>query len=391
MFGLFSAQGVVNDSPRPAHGRHARQARIGLALSPDAASCASGLGYREDKSVLFDLAAASLTDSPNLPPKFLTRESRRPPGDGLGEQLRAEIQGRETRARGLRKVSERWRSGPTRPASRSGPNWSVRAYDAKGKEHWKQRRPGHRLGRRFLRRRRNPRRRLWRRHDPLAALVDGEELLAFFVEPQSRKWVAWTPSRLLHGLGRRRGPDRLARQPRLDPGGRLLPRLAVPRRLQPARHRQARAEDDATRPRRSSSANAAASARRAKPVAAALPPVVTITSPGDGVAFLGRTGRRSPIRCVRPPGLPIDRLDVLADGEPIAASGFEKINSREAEGHITARLPRKDTVVSLIARSGDLTSAPAKVKLAYDGPSSSRTVEAKALRVARRRHWLSKP
>ena len=23
---------------------------------------------------------------------------------------------------------------------------------------------------------------------------DGEELLAFFVEPQSRKWVAWTPS-----------------------------------------------------------------------------------------------------------------------------------------------------------------------------------------------------
>ncbi len=49
-------------------------------------------------------------------------------------------------------------------------------------------------GRRFLCRRRIDCGRLSRRHDPLAALADGEELLAFFVEPQTRKWVAWTPT-----------------------------------------------------------------------------------------------------------------------------------------------------------------------------------------------------
>ncbi len=104
----------------------------------------------------------------------------------------------------------------------------------------------------------------------------------------------------------------------------------------------------------------------AKSVADALPPVAAILSPADGAHFSDE-----PVQIAyslrSPSGLPIDRLDVLADGEPIPASGFEKINSREAEGHITARLPRKDAVVSLIARSGDLTSAPAKVKLAYDG------------------------
>ena len=43
-----------------------------FALSPDAASVRFGLGYHEQKPVLFDLAAASLTDSPSLPPKILT-------------------------------------------------------------------------------------------------------------------------------------------------------------------------------------------------------------------------------------------------------------------------------------------------------------------------------
>jgi uncharacterized caspase-like protein len=69
--------------------------------------------------------------------------------------------------------------------------------------------------------------------------------------------------------------------------------------------------------------------------------------------------------------LPIDRLDVLADGQPVRTTGFEKTGAREAEGRAVVTLPRRDVVVALIAHSGDLPSAPVTVNLKYDGPSAS--------------------
>ena len=69
-------------------------------------------------------------------------------------------------------------------------------------------------------------------------------------------------------------------------------------------------------------------------------------------------------------GLPIDRLDVLADGEPVPSAGFEKTTAPEAKGRVVATLPRKDATVSLIAHSGDRVSAPVSIKLAYDGPKA---------------------
>jgi uncharacterized caspase-like protein len=62
---------------------------------------------------------------------------------------------------------------------------------------------------------------------------------------------------------------------------------------------------------------------------------------------------------------------VLADGQPIPATGFEKTNLPESQGKVVATLPKKDTKVSLIAHSSDLTSAPVTVSLQYDGPSAS--------------------
>ena len=69
-----------------------------------------------------------------------------------------------------------------------------------------------------------------------------------------------------------------------------------------------------------------------------------------------------------PSGRPVDRLDVLADGQPIVATGFEKTNARKAHGKVAVTLPRSDTNVALIAYSGDLTSVPVIVRLRYDGP-----------------------
>jgi hypothetical protein len=113
--------------------------------------------------------------------------------------------------------------------------------------------------------------------------------------------------------------------------------------------------------------DAAHRAAPTKSVAAALPPVVTITSPGDGAYFSGGTidvtyALRSPS------GLPIDRLDVLADGQSIAAKGFNATTAADSRGHIVATMPRKDAKLTLIAYSGGLTSAPVAVNLTYDGP-----------------------
>jgi Caspase domain/Bacterial Ig domain len=115
-------------------------------------------------------------------------------------------------------------------------------------------------------------------------------------------------------------------------------------------------------------ANAAAEREVAKPIAAALPPVVTIKSPVDGAYFSGGTVDIT-YTLRSPSDLPVDKLDVLADGQPIASTGFKAMSSREGQGHIVASPPRKDATLSLIAHSGALPSAAASVKLLCDGPS----------------------
>lgn len=59
---------------------------------------------------------------------------------------------------------------------------------------------------------------------------------------------------------------------------------------------------------------------------------------------------------------------MLADGEPIKATGFAATKGGEVTGKFVATLPNKNATLSVIARSGSLTSAPASVKLIYDRP-----------------------
>ena len=236
---------------------------------------------------------------------------------------------------------------------------------------------------------------------------DGEELLALFVEPQSRKWVAWTPAGYymasaggedLIGWHVNRGWDQppdffAASQFRAEYNRPDIVRLVLKTR------------DEAEAVKR---ANAAAKRTvEAKPVAAALPPVATVLTPAEGSHFSTDTVEIT-YMLRSPSGLPIDRLDVLADGVKVEAPGFEKTNAREAKGRITAKLPKKDTKVSLIAHAGELTSAPVSVALKFDSPiaapvpsasprpsatpepspTAADRVEAETLRLARWRHRL---
>ncbi len=191
-----------------------------------------------------------------------------------------------------------------------------------------------------------------------------------FVEPQTRKWVAWTPSGYymasaggedLIGWQVNRGWNQEAdffpaSQFRAQYNRPDIVRLVL----------QTRDEAEAVRRANAASARAV----EAKPIAAALPPVVSIFSPADGSHFSGDSVEIA-YSLRSPSGLTVDGLDVLVDGQPIPATGFEKTNSPETPGKVTATLPRKDTKVSLIAHSGDLTSSPMMVSLKYDGLSAT--------------------
>jgi hypothetical protein len=354
-FGLLSAHGVATtlQSPRAADMRDKLGAAF--AVSGDATSVRFELAYGDEKAVIFDLSAAALWDSPILPSGLAPAQV-----DGLPvSDWRVNTAPKLGMARLVLYNYERSQALAIRPDESGfvlGGDRSVRAYDAKGSERWNQAGPSVAYGVDFS------------ADGEILAVAygdgtirwlrwkDGEELLALFVEPQSRKWVAWTPTGYymasaggedLIGWHVNRGwnqeadffPASLFRAQYNRPD---IVRLVLQTRDEAEAVRRANKASDRAVP--------------AKPLASALPPVVTIVSPTDGSHFSGDSvdiaySLRSPS------GLPIDRLDVLADGEPVPATGFEKIDVLEAKGHVVTPLPKKDTTLSLIAYSGGLTRA----------------------------------
>jgi WD40 repeat protein len=346
-FGLLSPRGVATTLQGPRTIDMREKVGLAFAVSRDGTSVRFGLGHGEAKPVLFDLAAASLTNSPSLPSGFMParvdslsvtdwRDNFAPKFGGVKLAL---SDYEMSRALAIR---------PNGSEFALGTDWFVRAYNEEGKERWRRVGPTAAWGVDFsgdgeivvvayadgtIR---------WQRWS------DGEELLALFVEPQTRKWVAWMPSGYymasaggedLIGWHVNRGWNQEAdffpaSQFRADYNRPDIVRLVL----------QTRDETEAIRQANESAHRAAP----AKSVAAALPPVVTISSPVDGSYFSSETvdvtySLRSPS------GLPIDRLDVLADGQSIAATGFKETTAAESRGHVVATMPQKDAKLTLIA------------------------------------------
>jgi len=373
-FGLLPEQGVAKKLQGPRTANMSAKLGSAFALSPDAASVRFGLGFGEEKPVLFDLAAASLTDSPRLPPEFLSAKVDGLPVTDWRNNASPKFKG----AKLALEEHDITRSLAIRPDVSSfaiGTSWSVRAYEATGKERWKDPVPGEAWGVDFS------------ADGEILAVAyddgtirwlrwsDGAELLAFFVEPQTRKWVAWTPSG--YYMASAGGEDLIgwhvnrgwtqeadffpASQFRADYDRPDIVRLVL----------KTRDEGEAIR-----QANTTAQREIAKPIAAALPPVATITSPADGYHFSNDSVEIA-YALRSPSSLPIDKLDVLADGQLVPSTGFTRINGAEGSGKVIATLPRKDTVVSVIAYSGSLPSAPVKLKLQYYGPSPAESLKPK--------------
>src|SRR5207247_4769145 len=73
-------------------------------------------------------------------------------------------------------------------------------------------------------------------------------------------------------------------------------------------------------------------------------------------------------------GLPGERVDILIDGRP-AARGFDRAPTTKGGagvGNVTVTVPLRDGELALIARSGELASEPARVRLTWAGVAPTR-------------------
>jgi WD40 repeat protein len=364
-FGLVSPQGVATILQGPPTVDMRRKVGSAFAVSGDVSSVRFGLGQGEAKPVLFDLTAASLTDSPALSSSLALAQVEGLPVTDWNNGFEPKFNGAKLAFDGR----ERSRALVIRPAASGfvlGADFSVRAYDANGQQRWLRAGPGSARGTAFS-------------SDGEIVVVayndgtvhwlcwsDGEEVLTFFVEPQSRKWVAWTPSGYymasaggedLIGWHVNRGWEQEAD---FFPASRFRAEYNRPDIVRLV----LKTKDEAEAVRQ---ANLAAQREPAKPVAAALPPVVTIVSPREGDAIADDTIRVD-FTFRSSNGLGVDRLDVLVDDEPVPTRGFHPLSASEAAGHVTLFAPQAAKAkISLIAHAGDLTSSPATVDVRLPG------------------------
>jgi hypothetical protein len=211
---------------------------------------------------------------------------------------------------------------------------------------------------------------------------DGKELLALFVDTRSKRWVAWTPAGYymaspggedLIGWHLNRGWDQLAD---FFPASRFSARFNRPDIVKLVL--KTRDEAEAIR-----KANETAKRKQDEaPIAAALPPVVTIVSPQTGASFSGDTIELS-VAVRSPSGLTVDRVDALINGRPVEARGVAPGQS-DPTRKLIFPVPPRDVEISVIARSGELVSEAARVRLTYSGstPAAEDALKPKLYAVA---------
>jgi WD40 repeat protein len=364
VFGLISAQGEekILQGPRGA----AMRGKVGAAftLRADASAVRFGLGEGEESAIIFDVNARSLVDSPMIPSDFVL-----PRIDGLS--ISDWHYSTDPKLNGVKlplEVNEESHALAARPDLSGfalGTWWNVRAYSSSGEQLWAH--PGHTAVSgvnisadgeivavayddgtiRWLR---------W---------SDGQELLALFVEPMSRKWVAWTPSGYymasaggedLIGWQINRGWEQeadffAASQFRAEYNRPDVVQLILQTRDEAAAIRQA---------------NARSGRKVAAAVADGLPPVVKIVSPTD-LSLVAK----SPIEVtylVRSP-TPVTGITALVDSRPVPTAAAKEIMSSPdgVLASVTIDMPQHNAVISLVATNQKASSEPAVAHIGWQG------------------------
>jgi hypothetical protein len=387
VFGLLRPDGTAVTLGR---GRTAdMRGKLGDAftVSDDGKRVRFGLGGAADKPVTFDLTRAVLADAVAAPAGLAG-----PKVDGLTVTGWQDTTAPRLAAQPIPLESyEKSRSLAVRPDSKGlvlGADYNLRALDAKGTARWKAAIPGVAWGVNLAR----------GGELVLAAFddgtirwyrwSDGKELLALFVDRESKAWVAWTPSGYysaspggeeLIGWHVNRGWEQSAD---FFPAARFRDTYARPdiveRVLDTMDEAEAVRLANAARPGKTAPAPA---------IVERLPPVVTILTPTTGSTVSGESTQLGYI--VRSPsGLPVDAVEALIDGRPAGAQrGFQRVGDtadtfkrcltdtkslvQGCRGSIDVQLPPGSSEVGLFARSGALAGDVVKISLTRAGAASA--------------------
>jgi WD40 repeat protein len=346
-----------------------------------------GLGAGADKPVTFDLTRSVLADAVTAPAGLAG-----PKIDGLAVTDWTDAPAPRLAGQPIAlEPYELSRSLAVRPDNTGfvlGADFYLHSFDAKGARRWEAGTPSETWGVNLAR----------RGELVLAAFgdgtirwyrgSDGKELLALFVDRESKAWVAWTPSGYysaspggeeLIGWHVNRGWEEPAD---FFPAARFRDAYARPdiveRVLDTLDEAAAVRQANAARPGKSAPAPA---------IIERLPPVITILAPATGSTVSGESTRLDYV--VRSPsGLPVDAVEALLNGRPAGAQrGFQRVTDtadtfksclsdtrslvQGCRGSIDVQLPPGSGEVGLFARSGALAGDVVKISLTRTGAATA--------------------
>jgi len=196
-------------------------------------------------------------------------------------------------------------------------------------------------------------------------LSDGKELLALFMDPDGKRWIAWTPQGYydasvggdeLIGWHLNNGYDRV---PDFYPVAQFRDQFNRPDIV--ALVLKTLDVDEAVR-----QANAVSGRKAPTAVADSLPPVVKIVSPADLSAEA-----ESPIEVsylVRSP-TPVTGVTVMVDGRPVATTTPNVFGSSPngTLASLSIDMPQHDAIISLVATNEKASSVAAVVHIGWQG------------------------
>jgi WD40 repeat protein len=205
-------------------------------------------------------------------------------------------------------------------------------------------------------------------------LSDGQELLALFIHANDKRYVAWTPKGYyaaspgaedLIGWHVNRDWEHAAD---FFPASRFRDQFNRPDIVK-------RVLDDLDEDAAIAEANRLAGSKPAPAIEKKLPPVIAILSPAEGGPFTG-DGLTIRYNVRSPSGLAVSEVSALVDGRPLAgATAKDFLSARALDGDekslALAGLPQRDLTLSLVARAGDLESAPSSIRLKFRGASQA--------------------
>jgi WD40 repeat protein len=369
VWGVLGADGVLQrrvDSPLA----DLRDTQKRFHLSADGRTVRFGYVWGGSAPARFDLGRLALTrETANTPAADLSSPSLTAPGLTVSDWKNTTAPKLNGQALVLQQY-ERSRSLAVAPDGRGfvlGANWTLRRFNASGREVWQQPVPGTAWGvnlsadGRWVVAAYGDGTIRWHRWS------DGTEILAFFPHADQKRWVAWTPSGYyaaspggeeLIGWHVNRGQDAAAD---FYPASRFRDRFYRPDVVQKILDTQ----DEASALRQ---ADAEAGRKTVvKAIADVLPPVVEIVSPTTDSRF--STPRQTVRYRVRTPAdAPVTGIKVLVDGRPATQERGVKLKATgDGSQSLEVDLPEHDVTLSLIAESKNGSSVEASVRLAWSG------------------------